>query len=85
MNVLNSLGRMATRAGDRLLGLWVPGLTARAAYRCGPTYQSGDCYGRGITWAECECRSGVTYRRWCYSCSGGGGGCHNWQRTNLAC
>lgn len=85
MRLLSSASRMVTRAGDRLLELFIPGMTARAAYVCGPTYQSGDCYGRGSTWPECECRGGVTYQRWCYSCLDGGRGCHNWQRTNLAC
>lgn len=84
MLLLSSAGRVAAKAGDRLLGLFVPHTEASAAYRCSPSYQAGACYGRGWTQAECECRSGRTYQRWYVSCHDGSY-YTNWTRTNLAC
>ncbi|GAA0910122.1 hypothetical protein [Virgisporangium aurantiacum] len=80
------MGRLTHGAGDRLLGLFLPRIEANAAYQCGPTYQAGGypCWGRGITYAQCECRGGRVYQRWHTSCR-----TYNnytgWSRTNLAC
>jgi hypothetical protein len=77
---------VSTGIGDRLLGLFVPGVEARAAYQCSPVYQAGgSCFGYGYTYAECECRSGRTYRRWITVCGMGGGSVTSWTRTTLAC